>query len=55
MKVWLLAQPEVEAAMMSGSGSTMIAFLDHQYADAVIERAHTELDPSLWASKAAIL
>ncbi|MFK7909944.1 MAG: 4-(cytidine 5'-diphospho)-2-C-methyl-D-erythritol kinase, partial [Akkermansiaceae bacterium] len=26
MKVWLLDQPEVDAAMMSGSGSTMIAF-----------------------------
>lgn len=55
MKVWLLAQPEVEAAMMSGSGSTMIAFLDHQHADAVIKRAHIELDPSLWVCKANIL
>ena len=27
MKVWLLAQPEVAGAMLSGSGSTMIALL----------------------------
>jgi 4-diphosphocytidyl-2-C-methyl-D-erythritol kinase len=50
MKVWLLARPEVEAALMSGSGSTMFAFLrEFEAAPAVIEAARVELDPTLWA------
>ena len=31
MKMWLLDQPEVHAALMSGSGSTMLAVLSSQY------------------------
>ncbi|MDC0088362.1 4-(cytidine 5'-diphospho)-2-C-methyl-D-erythritol kinase [Akkermansiaceae bacterium] len=62
MKVWLLAQPEVKAAMMSGSGSTMLAFL-RDGADTDIEadsealktRALAELDPTLWAELTHIL
>lgn len=48
MKVWLLAQPEVEGAMMSGSGSTFLAVLDKANAEAVLARAKEELDPTLW-------
>lgn len=48
LKMWLLAQPEVEGAMMSGSGSTFMAILDKQNADAVLARAREELDPTLW-------
>jgi len=48
MKMWLLAQPEVEAAMMSGSGSTFMAILSRSDADAVLARARNELDPTLW-------
>ena len=55
MKVWLLAQPEVEAAMMSGSGSTMMAFFSNAAeSDAVLSRARQELDPSLWGQKVTI-
>ncbi|MBT8037822.1 MAG: 4-(cytidine 5'-diphospho)-2-C-methyl-D-erythritol kinase [Verrucomicrobiae bacterium] len=49
IKMWLLAQPETEAAMMSGSGSTMMAFLsDKSQADGLLARARQELDPTLW-------
>jgi len=49
MKTWLLEQPEVGAALMSGSGSTVFAVL-RETADAnrVAERAKAELDPELW-------
>ncbi len=49
MKGWLRAQPEVEAALMSGSGSTMFAVLrDGAAGDALAARARAELDPELW-------
>jgi len=60
MKVWLLAQPEVSAAMMSGSGSTMMAFFEDcegdfdAQADVLFERAKKELDPTLWGRKVTI-
>ncbi|MFK7910568.1 MAG: 4-(cytidine 5'-diphospho)-2-C-methyl-D-erythritol kinase, partial [Akkermansiaceae bacterium] len=55
MKVWLLDQPEVDAAMMSGSGSTMIAFANHQHAKVLTKRARAELDPTLWIQETTIL
>ena len=49
MKLWLLEQPEVGAALMSGSGSTLFAVLrDKEDADVVAKRATAELDPELW-------
>lgn len=49
MKMWLLKQPEVGAALMSGSGSTVFAVLrDHADADLLAKRAKAELDPELW-------
>jgi len=60
MKIWLLAQPEVSAAMMSGSGSTMMAFLndvgrkDGGVAD-LLDRARTNLDPTLWGEKVTLV
>jgi 4-diphosphocytidyl-2-C-methyl-D-erythritol kinase len=48
MKGWLRDQPEVAAALMSGSGSTMFAVLREAAADALAQRARTELDPALW-------
>jgi 4-diphosphocytidyl-2-C-methyl-D-erythritol kinase len=49
MKGWLRAQPEVAAALLSGSGSTMFAVLrDGLASDAVAARARNELDPTLW-------
>ena len=50
VKSWLLARPEVGAALMSGSGSTMMAFLSEAgEASALQEAARRELDPTLWA------
>ena len=50
MKMWLLARKEVSAAMMSGSGSTMIAVLrDPNDSARLISAALTELDPHLWS------
>ena len=49
MKLWLLGQTEVDAAMMSGSGSTMMAFVsDAELIDDLLVRARQELDPTLW-------
>jgi 4-diphosphocytidyl-2-C-methyl-D-erythritol kinase len=49
MKGWLRDQPEVAAALMSGSGSTVFAVLrDSKSADAIAARAREELDPMLW-------
>ena len=49
MKMWLLKQPEVGAALMSGSGSTVFAALrDRADADRLAKRAKAELDPELW-------
>ena len=49
LKMWLLKQPEVGAALMSGSGSTIFAVLrDGQEAEAIAERTRDQLDPELW-------
>jgi 4-diphosphocytidyl-2-C-methyl-D-erythritol kinase len=48
-KMWLLNQPEVGAALMSGSGSTIFAVLrGNAEADRLAKRAKAELDPELW-------
>ena len=55
MKGWLREQPEVAAALLSGSGSTMFAVLrEAAAADALAGRARAELDPELWSAAAAI-
>ena len=49
MKMWLLEQPEVGAALMSGSGSTVFAVMrTNLNVDLVAKRARQELDPELW-------
>jgi 4-diphosphocytidyl-2-C-methyl-D-erythritol kinase len=49
IKMWLLEQKEVAAALMSGSGSTMFAvFRQNADADLVSKRAKAQLDPELW-------
>jgi 4-diphosphocytidyl-2-C-methyl-D-erythritol kinase len=49
LKMWLLSQPEVGAALMSGSGSTMFAVMREKAgADSVAKRAKAILDPELW-------
>jgi 4-diphosphocytidyl-2-C-methyl-D-erythritol kinase len=51
LKMWLLSQPEVGAALMSGSGSTMFAVMrKNADADRVVKRAKAALDPELWTS-----
>ncbi|HEY0370167.1 MAG TPA: 4-(cytidine 5'-diphospho)-2-C-methyl-D-erythritol kinase [Chthoniobacterales bacterium] len=48
-KTWLLEQPEVGAALMSGSGSTVLAVLcDGADPDSLGARAKSELDEELW-------
>jgi 4-diphosphocytidyl-2-C-methyl-D-erythritol kinase len=50
LKMWLLRQPEVGAALMSGSGSTVFAVMRPKAdVDLIAERAKAELDPELWA------
>jgi 4-diphosphocytidyl-2-C-methyl-D-erythritol kinase len=49
LKMWLLSQTEVGAALMSGSGSTMFAVMrENAGADSVANRAKAALDPELW-------
>ena len=49
MKMWLLKQPEVGAALMSGSGSAMFAVVREKGdVDILEKRAKAELDPELW-------
>jgi 4-diphosphocytidyl-2-C-methyl-D-erythritol kinase len=49
LKMWLHKQPEVGAALMSGSGSTLFAVLPSNVdADLLAKRAKAELDPELW-------
>jgi len=49
LKMWLLKQPAVGAALMSGSGSAMFAVLrEDTEADHIAELAKAELDPELW-------
>ena len=48
LKSWLLKQPEVGAALMSGSGSTVFAVLkDNADASALANKAQKELDPEI--------
>jgi 4-diphosphocytidyl-2-C-methyl-D-erythritol kinase len=49
IKMWLLDQPEIGAALMSGSGSTVFAVLrDRVHAYGLAKRAKSELDSELW-------
>ena len=49
LKMWLLKQPEIGAALMSGSGSTLFAIMRANVdVDLVAKRAQEELDPRLW-------
>ena len=49
IKMWLLEQKEVAAALMSGSGSTVFAVLpSNAHAGLVAKRAKAQLDPELW-------
>src|SRR6266480_4089737 len=50
LKSWLLQQPEVGAALISGSGSTIFAVLrPNADGDSIAKRAKSELDPELWS------
>ena len=56
IKTWLLKQPEVGAALMSGSGSTVFAVMRTNLdVDLVAKRAKSELDPELWTCAANTL
>lgn len=50
LKAWLRKQPEVSAALMSGSGSTVFAVLkDIADTRALADRARNELDREIWS------
>jgi 4-diphosphocytidyl-2-C-methyl-D-erythritol kinase len=49
LKMWLLGQPEVKIALMSGSGSTVFAVLKNAAdVDRLTGRAKEQLDPRIW-------
>lgn len=49
MKRWMLRQPGVRGAMMSGSGSTMFALVENtSFGAGLLDAARQELDPTLW-------
>jgi 4-diphosphocytidyl-2-C-methyl-D-erythritol kinase len=50
LKTWLLKQKEVDAAMMSGSGSTVFAALrEKNGAESLVRRVREEMDRRIWA------
>lgn len=50
LKAFLLAHPSTEAAMMSGSGSTVFAVLRGQHeAEALRQETLATIDPTLWS------
>jgi 4-diphosphocytidyl-2-C-methyl-D-erythritol kinase len=50
LKLWLNSRPEVAAALMSGSGSTVFAILNTPaVAEDIARAAKLELDPYLWS------
>lgn len=52
LKMWLLRQPEVGAALMSGSGSTVFAIMRPEVnVDRLAKRAKADLDPELWTCR----
>ena len=54
LKTWLLKQPEVGAALMSGSGSTVFAVMrGDANVDLVAKRAGNELDREIWSCACA--
>ena len=56
LKIWLLKQAEVGAALMSGSGSTVFAVLrENGDANVIAKRAKAELDLALWTCVARTL
>jgi 4-diphosphocytidyl-2-C-methyl-D-erythritol kinase len=66
LKMWLLKQPEIGAALMSGSGSTIFAVMrasadvdssrrSQAEADLVAQRVRQQLDPKLWTFAAQTL
>jgi len=53
LKNWLMKQPEVGVALMSGSGSTVFAVLGEKAdADLLTKHAREELDREIWAKVA---
>lgn len=49
LKMWLLRQPEVHAALMSGSGSAMFAVLrEIRFADQLAQRVRREFGETTW-------
>jgi len=49
LKMWLLEQPEVGAALLSGSGSTVFAVLrENADVDLAAKRAREKLDREIW-------
>ena len=49
LKMWLLKQPEVGTALMSGSGSTVFTVMRPKAdVDVIAKRAKAEFDPELW-------
>jgi len=54
IKSWLLWQPEVSAAMMSGSGSTLFAILCGEAGD-LAGRARAQFGETLWTSECSTL
>jgi 4-diphosphocytidyl-2-C-methyl-D-erythritol kinase len=56
LKMWLLNEPEVGAALMSGSGSTVFAVMrPHVDVDLLAKRARDQLDHELWTCQAHTL
>ena len=54
LKMWLLSRPEVQGAMMSGSGSTVFALIQGDVTQ-MVEEMRESLDASLWVKRTRIV
>jgi 4-diphosphocytidyl-2-C-methyl-D-erythritol kinase len=54
-KAWLLRQPEVQEAMMSGSGATVFALVEPGSGDELAARARAYFGPKCWIQRAPLL
>ena len=55
LKKWLLLQPEVGAALLSGSGSTVFAVLRERANPDLAERIRADVDPKIWTYSCEML
>ncbi len=56
LKDWLNQQPEIDQALMTGSGSTLVAYIKgSNQGHTILQRAQQRIDPTLWGAQVNLL